>query len=315
MFSIPFELNRSIIINKPAEQVFASLGDFNQWGIWSPWIIIEPDCPVKVTNPAVTIGHQQEWNGTRIGSGRMELIEKTDNQRLAYDLEFISPWKSQSKTQFELEKVQDENGEPATKVTWYMQGTLPIFLFFMKKMMSAFVGSDYERGLKMLKEYLENGVVNSHVDINGIKPQDGFYYVGYAHQMNADEISNVMGPSFEKLMTSDIPQPDLCLTVVNKFDMVNKQCDLVAAVAYRNKPDFDLPEGMIMDQVPAHSALEVLHKGSYQHLPNGWSTLMNFLRYKKLKANKKVKEYEVYLNDPREVAVEDLETAIYAPIK
>ena len=36
-----------------------------------------------------------------------------------------------------------------------MEGTLPIFLFFMKKKMSAMVGSDYERGLAMLKELLE----------------------------------------------------------------------------------------------------------------------------------------------------------------
>lgn len=37
-----------------------------------------------------------------------------------------------------------------------MEGTLPIFLFFMKKKNSTMVGSDYERGLAMLKEVLED---------------------------------------------------------------------------------------------------------------------------------------------------------------
>eukprot|EP00998_Keelungia_sp_KM082_P004710 NODE_15_length_4148_cov_70.573489_g14_i0.p4 GENE.NODE_15_length_4148_cov_70.573489_g14_i0~~NODE_15_length_4148_cov_70.573489_g14_i0.p4 ORF type:complete len:106 (+),score=8.66 NODE_15_length_4148_cov_70.573489_g14_i0:3208-3525(+) len=76
MFSIPFELDRSIVVNKPVSEVFEALGDFNNWPIWSPWIIQEPDCTTKVSNDPLSIGHQQEWDGNRIGSGKMVLIEK-----------------------------------------------------------------------------------------------------------------------------------------------------------------------------------------------------------------------------------------------
>ena len=34
-------------------------------------------------------------------------------------------------------------------------------------MMPALVGSDYERGLSIIKEYLETGDVLSHIDIPG----------------------------------------------------------------------------------------------------------------------------------------------------
>jgi len=316
MFSIPFELERSIVVDKPVAEVYSALGDFNNWTIWSPWIIQEPSCPVSVSGDPVSIGHQQEWNGDRIGSGRMELIDKTDNQRLAYDLFFISPWKSHSKTQFELKVVSDEQGNEATNITWLMQGTLPFFLFFMKKMMSVFVGGDYERGLKMFKEYLESGKVTSAVEIHQVELQDGFFYVGYQANCQLPEISDVFGPLFEKLHSSDIPQPDSVLTVVNKVDLMTKQVDMIAAVAYKEKPEnTEFPANMIVGEMPAHKAQSVTHTGNYYHLANAWATIMNYLRFAKLKQNKKLKEYEVYLNNPNETPGEELKTQVFIPVK
>lgn len=315
MFSIPFELDRSIVVDRPIAEVFATLGDFNNWGIWSPWIIQEPDCPTTSTGQPVSIGHQQEWNGNRIGSGKMVLIDKTENQRLAYDLFFISPWKSHSKTQFELESVTNDEGNEATKITWLMQGTLPIFLFFMKKMMSVFVGGDYERGLKMFKEYIETGAVTSAVAINDAEQQDGFYYVGYQASCHMSEIGDVFGPLFQSLHNSDLPYPDKVLTLVNKVDLATKQADMIAAVSYKEKPDFELSDGMIEGYMPSHKAQSVIHTGNYAHLANGWATVMNYLRFAKLKQNKKLKEYEVYLNNPQETQPADLKTQIFIPVK
>ena len=74
---------------------------------------------------------------------------------------------------------------------------------------------------------------------------------------------------------------------------------------------------MVEKYIPEHKALAVTHTGSYLHLSNGWATLMGYLqnRANKLKANKKLPEYEVYLNSPEEVAVSELKTVIYAPVK
>lgn len=290
MFSIPFELDRSIVIDKSVDEVYQHVSNFNHWVTWSPWIIQEPSCPVTVTGEPTSLGHQQEWNGERIGSGRMELIEQTENAYLAYDLIFLSPWKSESKTQFKFEPVIDKEGNESTKVTWYMQGTLPIFLFFMKKMMSVFVGGDYERGLKMLKELLENGSVSSSVDINGISEQEGFYYIGIERTCDTDEISKIMKSVFEDLMGRDVPQPDKVMTINSYFNPVKKKCALIAALAYKERPDVTLPIDMVAGEVPPHKALEVVHNGSYQHLANGWITMMNYMRFAKIKGNKKIKE-------------------------
>lgn len=315
MFSISFELQREIVVNRPVAEVYQHLGNFNHWRTWSPWIIQEPSCPVEVNGEPGELGHEQEWRGDRIGHGRMELIERTENQWLAYDLIFISPWKSESKTQFRFEVTKDKNGNEATKVIWFMLGTLPFFLFFMKKMMTAFVGSDYERGLKMFKELLETDQVLSSVDINGVSLQDGFYFVGFKKSCATDDIPQTIGPYFQKLFEMDLPAPDKVVTISNNFDIVNHQCELTAAFAYKEQPDVAMTFEMENGYIPPHKALEVVHTGSYHHLANGWSTLMNYMRHEKLKANKQIKEYEVYLNSPEDTDAAELKTAIYAPVK
>jgi len=52
-----------------------------------------------------------------------------------------------------------------TRVTWSMQSSLPFFLFFMRKSFENFVGMDYDRGLRMLKEQLESGKISSRIDL------------------------------------------------------------------------------------------------------------------------------------------------------
>ena len=120
------------------------ISDFNTWPSWSPWLSQEPDCPVENSGKPGESGHKQSWNRKKIGAGYIELAEVVPGRTLEYTLYFIKPWKSHSTAAFAFD--QEGNG---TRVRWSMEGTLPIFLFFMKKKMSAMVGSDYERGLAM----------------------------------------------------------------------------------------------------------------------------------------------------------------------
>lgn len=317
MFSIGFSLSRSIVINRPIEQVMQNVGDFNHWNAWSPWIIQEPDCPVEVSGEANTVGHSQKWQGDRIGTGKITITDIQPNQKIAYDLVFLAPWKSQSKTQFTFESVtSSESGEgSATKVSWAMQGSLPFFLFFMKKMMTAMIGSDYARGLSMLKEYIETDTVLSKVDINGIKPQKGFHYVGFRHKCHIENIKETMGPVFQQLIDERLPLPDLMLTISHKFDFVTGECELTGAFAYHEKPSFDVPTNMVFGEYPAHNALEINHTGSYSHLSNGWATAKHYQQFAKLKSAKKLADYEVYRNAPKSVAERDLLTTILLPLR
>lgn len=315
MFSIPFQLERSIVVSKPISEVFVTLADFNNWPTWSPWIIQEPNCQVTTTGEPTSLGHQQAWQGERIGSGRIELIEKQENKKLSYDLFFLAPWKSHSSTQFELDPLSSQQGKARTKIRWSMQGSLPFFLFFMKKMMTIFIGSDYERGLNMFKEYIETGTVTSSVAINKVTEQAEFYYVGITAQCHTSEIGQAFEGAFEQLKQTVTDEPDMILTLVNQFDLVNNQADMTFAFAYQQNPNLAANPILTTGYVPAHKAQSVTHTGSYCHLANGWATLMNYLRFAKLKQNKRLKEYEVYLNSPEQVPAERLLTQIFIPVK
>lgn len=200
-----------------------------------------------------------------------------------------------------------------------MNGTLPIFLFFMKKMMAAMVGCDYERGLNMLKEYIETGSVVSQITMKGVVDQTGFHYIGINQSCAMDDVASSMEQAFSKIRSEienkSLSQPDIVLSIYHTFDMVRGHCEYTAACGYIQPPGQSVPEGMIEGQIKDHRALKVDHTGPYLHLGNAWSAAMGCQRTDKLKLNKSVSMYEIYVNDPHEVDENDLVTSIFIPVK
>lgn len=272
---------------------------------------MESDCPVTIEGEARELGHRQEWDGTRIGSGNMVMTSKSESG-YTYDLEFLKPWKSKSTTEF---KFEGKGGE--TLVTWVMNGTLPIFMFFLKKMMSAWVGSDYDRGLSMLKEYLETGTVQSETEITGEQTKAGFYYLGIRKATSLEDMPSVMAKDCGQLMewvnTSELPQPKESICFYHKYDIVSQRCDFTSALVYDEIPENT--RSLVSGHIDEHRVLQVVHTGPYLHLGNAWSAVISEQRSKKLKANKKIPWYERYLNSPEEVETDELKTEINIPIR
>ena len=152
LFTLSFQVKQSIDINCPRQQCFDFLANFMNWPNWSPWLNQESNCDFSVGGKPGTIGHKQVWKGKYIGSGQMTINEIDSGKSLSYLLEMEKPWKSKSRVSLDITNGEAEQG---TTVTWSMQGSLPFFLFFLKKLMIALITSDYKRGLSMLKEHLE----------------------------------------------------------------------------------------------------------------------------------------------------------------
>lgn len=314
MLSIKFNLHRSTTIKKPIDTVYNTVSDFSTWNNWSPWLCQEPECPVDISGIPGKVGHEQAWKGKRIGSGRMKIFQQITNERIDYDLFFITPWKSHSKVSFLFKEIDD-----GTLVKWSMEGTLPFFLFFMKKMMSAWVGSDYERGLSMLKEYIETGEVLSKVEVNDIVERNGFSYIGQKRECSIDEV----GPSMDEVFTNlqkeserrKFPKPDFTLSFYHKYDLTRRYCKYTSGYGYFQTPTLSLQNGYVQGEIHKHRALNVNHIGPYRHLGNAWSTTMGCQRNDKLKVDKKIPMYEIYETMPGEVNEKDIKTLIYLPVK
>lgn len=313
MFSTQLELARKIVIEKSPQEVFRFLIDFKNWASWSPWIHMEEDCRLSIEGTPGTVGHAQSWEGQLIGSGKMTLVKQQSPSLIEINLEFFKPWKSKSLAIFRL--TPETRG---TKVVWEMQGQLPFFMFFFKKMMAAFIGGDYDRGLRMLKEKLETGDVLSHTEVKGMSQRTGFQYIGIQKTCKLDEIGQVMPKDFERLQqliqSSHWPQPKAAVAFYPKFDMINQKCDYIAAITYDQTPS-NVPADLAQGIMPQHLALQVDHWGPYRNIGNAWSTAMAILRAEKMKTTKVIPPYEIYRTMPGQVNEAKIHTEIISPLK
>jgi len=306
-----YHVERSIVIDKALETVQNSLRDFKQWPKWSPWLIMEPDAALTYSDRQGQVGANYGWSGVLIGAGSMELIEVHSNT-LKMELRFVKPFKSEARVAFMLEAVEE-----GTKVTWSMDGHLPFFMFWMTGKMKAFIGMDYERGLYMLKEYLETGKVSSFVHIEGVMPLEEQKYIGIPRTCTIKELGDVMKNDFETLyhfmQQNNLSTERIPFTIYNKFDIFKGEASYVACIPLDEQVNID--DAWVSGFLKKQDTLKTIHKGNYLHLGNAWMTAMNFAKMKKIKTLRSPVGYEFYPNDPKETAPEDLVTEIYMPLK
>lgn len=302
-------ITRSTLIAAPIEKIYNTLVDFNHWTAWSPWLIQEPEATVKVSDDA----RSYEWEGDRIGSGNMKVISSSENRSIDYDLTFLKPWKSTAKVRFEMEPQGDK-----TKVTWLMDSSLPFFMFWMKNMMEAFVGMDYDRGLAMLKDYIEDGEVHSKLDFKGTSTYPGCTYVGIKTTCAMEKVGDEMKEDFTKIWNFFSDHKDIIaaepFSIYHKWDMVKKQVTYTSGVPVKNIPS-NLPNELITGEIPQTGVYTVGHTGPYAHLGNAWSTLYNMQRSKVFHTNKKISPFETYKNNPGEVSDNELVTEVHFAVK
>ena len=302
-------VEKSISIAASLEKVKSVITDFNYWKPWSPWFILEPDAKVSIAPD----GKTHEWEGKRIGSGIIKVIAESDTV-INYDLKFLKPWKSQSKTDFILEKI-DEN---TTKLTWTMDGSLPFFMFWMKKMMERLIGMDYDRGLLMLKDYVEKGHIDAKLEFLGESQFEGCQFVGIKSECTIDNIGEVMSEDFKKLADFAKENEDnvTCdwFSIYHKFDFNKNRVVYTSGIGIKSDPQ-SIPAGMIKGNLPATKVHTVRHIGPYELSGNGWSAIMAMERAKEFKQNKKIPPMEFYRNSPMDTEPKDLISDICMAIK
>lgn len=303
-------VSKSIVIKKPQQEVYEILADFTQWQPWSPWLIMEEGVKINVREDKKFY----EWEGDIVGAGNMTILNEKKHDQIDYDLTFLKPWKSKASVSFLL-KQEGEN----TKVTWTMDSSLPFFLFFMKKMMENFIGMDFERGLKMLKNYTEDGFIPSKMNFKGNTEFAGAKYIGIKTTCPMDKMGDYNKADYEKLMpyvrenhasiVAGAP-----FSIYHKWDIKKEEVTYTACIPVNELPS-NLDKKFITGEYPKTTAYSVEHIGSYEHLGNPWTAVMMRQRGKKFKANKKVNPIEVYLNNPQETPEAELKTEILIPTK
>ncbi|MEO8615774.1 MAG: SRPBCC family protein [Luteolibacter sp.] len=303
-----FHVHKAIFIEAPVKQVYASVRDFKRWPVWSPWLIAEPDSRMDYSAD----GKSYAWDGKITGSGVMKITGENPLS-IDYQLTFLKPWKSVSTARFIF---AERSG--GTEVTWTMEGSLPFFMFWMKAMMTGFIGADYQRGLMMLKAVIETGENPSKLDFVGLKSFPGFRYVGVkTHCPIADIAANMqrdMETLSQWLATSGVQPSGKPFSICHKWDLCKGTTDytlafpIVAATA-------DLSGSFTSGTIPACKVYQVRHTGPYCFLGNAWAAGVMHGRAKVYAPDKKIDAFEVYENDPTINAENDLVTLLHFPVR
>jgi effector-binding domain-containing protein len=248
-----------------------------------------------------------------VGEGKMQILLEQPNQQINYSLSFLKPWKSEAEVSFKL--ISTEQG---VQVTWTMDSKLPFFLFWMKKMMVAFIGMDYQRGLNMLKDLVELGEIPSKIEFKGVSKFSTIQYIGIKTQSSQENIGENMEQDFKQLQNFTQQHPALAngepLSIYHKWDIVKQVAEYTAAVPVNHIPE-SLPAEFVSGTIPETKIYTIRHIGKYEHLGNAWSTLYNMQQNKEIKCDKGIHPFEVYINDPANVQAEELITDIHFPLK
>lgn len=299
-------------IQAPPERVFEVVADFRTWTTWSPWLCSEPNAKVTIGDDPNSVGSIYEWNGDVVGAGEIEHKKLQPGSRIVEELRITRPWSSKSDVTFDFEPK-----DGGTNITWTMHGSLPWFMFWMKKMMISMIGMDYERGLKMLKEYIETDKVTSKTTVHGVKPVGPIRMVGVRKKAKLQDIGSSMDEAIaeteRKLGTTSIPHEGQTIAVYHCMDMATRTLDYTAGIMVHD-PDAKV-DGLASWSLPESNALSVEHVGCYAHLGNAWSAAHSHLRHRKLKQKARAGTFEIYRNTPEDTAPADLITDIFLPVK
>jgi hypothetical protein len=146
-----YNVEQSIVIQKPAKDVIDKIADLNYYAQWNPWQMMETKGSMEITGMPKISGHRYHWIGKKTGEGHLTLID-LDNRHVHFNLEFIKPFKSKAKDNWLFEPWG--NGE--TKVTWQNNGFFPFPVGrLMGPMITKNLQKQFRQGLNNLKKMCE----------------------------------------------------------------------------------------------------------------------------------------------------------------
>jgi hypothetical protein len=145
-------VERSIVVDAAAQDVFPLVNDFVAWEKWNPWQDMDPNQKVTMSEATAGVGAWSAWDGEETGKGKQTITESVPNEKIRQKLEFMEPMQSQAEVTFTFAAA----GE-GTKVTWAYdaQNDFISKAFCLFVDMDGMLGADFDKGLKKMKPMAE----------------------------------------------------------------------------------------------------------------------------------------------------------------
>ena len=144
-------VERSIQIKAPKSKIIYQTVNLNEWEDWNPWHETDPKAEITYEGPTGAVGSRMRWDGPEMGVGEIEIVEIKPDQEVSYRFVIQEPRRLIGQGRINVTSVGNE-----FLVRWTMFGPLDSpFERLVGILMEQKLGSDFNRGLKNLKGFVE----------------------------------------------------------------------------------------------------------------------------------------------------------------
>ncbi|MGV6825934.1 MAG: SRPBCC family protein [bacterium] len=146
------QVERSIVIEAPAENVFPHINSMKVFNQWSPWAKLDPNTEFTFEGPSYGVGSKMSWYSTQanVASGSQTIVVSKPNKLVMTELDFGEEGSGTAR----LELSPAPGG---TKVRWVFDTDFGWDLFgrYVGIFMDSMLGPSYDEGLANLKKRIE----------------------------------------------------------------------------------------------------------------------------------------------------------------
>jgi hypothetical protein len=148
-----YDLNRTIIINRPKAEVYAYIRQLKKQELWMPWFLNDPGLTVRFKGEDGKPGAASYWRGNNRKEGIQKITKVYEGKVLETELLFLRPYKSLILNYMAVKELEANR----TKMVWGVKGVhrFPASVFMLFYGMERAIGRDFDAGLKNLKRILE----------------------------------------------------------------------------------------------------------------------------------------------------------------
>ena len=153
-----FRITRTTTVAAPASTLFAQVNEFHKWEAWSPWAKLDPAVRNTFEGAPAGAGAVFAWAGnSKVGEGRMTIVESRPNELVRIKLEFLKPFAATNAAEFTFKPERDR-----TQVTWSMFGRNNFVgkAVCLVMNMDKTLGGEFDKGLAAMKSVAEAAARN-----------------------------------------------------------------------------------------------------------------------------------------------------------
>ena len=314
------QVERSIVIQRPAITVFTLLNGYRSFRNWSPWADRDPGAAYRISGPEQGVGARISWSGDPrlVGTGWQEITESRPHTLIRNHLHFEQQGSAES--YYRIEAVAGGSRVDWGFATDLVQGQswfAGVLARYFGLFIDRWMGADYEVGLSRLKALAESipaaGFSDLDVEIVRVEAQD-VLLVPYHQFDNSPRDQASAYARITRFMTEHgIERAGQPMSIARFRD--GRIDSLEAAIPVLPMLPRDVPaNGSVrFGRSPGGMAVRVVHRGPYSGLGATYEKLAAWLACHG--RSEGGASWEQYMSNPSEVPETERVTHIYLALQ